>query len=114
VLFEGPATAGTGEFIISGGVGSGAQGGFVGFFGTSNADEAIITVNGGNRSDFLGGGRLRFSQGSGAGAATLIANPGSFAPGGLIIFEDHAHGGTARVEVFGKALWTLVHRKTVP
>jgi autotransporter-associated beta strand protein len=103
VLFEESATAGTAEFVISGGVGSGAHGARVEFFNTSNADRAIITVNGGRGSDFLGGGEARFSQTSGAGAATLIANEGTFAPGGLIVFENHARGGTARLEVFGNA-----------
>lgn len=111
VLFEESATAGTAEFIVSGGVGSGAHGARVQFFNTSNADQATFTINGGKGSDFLGGGELRFSQASGAGTATLIANGGSFAPGGLIIFEDHAHGGTAQVKVFGNGTLDISAQK---
>jgi autotransporter-associated beta strand protein len=101
VLFEAFATAGTAEFIVSGGVGSGAHGARVEFVNTSNADQATITLNPGTGSDFLGGGEVRFSQTSGAGAATLIANGSSLGPGGVIVFQDHSRGGTTRVEVFG-------------
>lgn len=102
IIFDFSSTAGTGKFNVSGGVGSLAHGARVEFFGKANADRGIFTVHGGNGSDFLGGGMVGFFGSSGAGAATLIANGGSFGgPGGLIHFEDHSHGGTARVELFG-------------
>jgi autotransporter-associated beta strand protein len=112
VLFEESATAGTAEFILTGGVGSDAQGAFMQFFHSSNADRATITVNGGKGSDFRGGGEVGFADSSGAGDATLIANAGSLAPGGLIFFEDHARGGSARVEVFGNGALDISGQKS--
>ena len=112
VLFEAFATAGTAEFIVSGGVGSAAHGATVEFFNTSNADRATITVNPGRGSDFLGGGEVRFSQTSGAGAATLIANGSSLGPGGVIVFQDHSRGGTTRVEVFGNGALDISAQKS--
>ena len=102
ILFDDFATAGTGKFNVSGGVGSLAHGARIEFGTKSNADRGTFTVNGGNGSDFLGGGTVGFFQSSGAGAATLIANGGSFGgPGGLIEFADHSHGGSARIKIFG-------------
>jgi autotransporter-associated beta strand protein len=112
VLFEQSATGGTAEFTVSGGVGSGAQGAFMQFFHTSNADRATIILDGGKFSDFRGGGEVEFLDSSGAGAATLIANEGSPGPGGLILFEDHAHGGSARVEVFGNGALDISAQKS--
>ncbi len=112
VYFYGFATAGTGKFNVSGGVGSRAHGARVAFFGKANADRGIFTVHGGNGSDFLGGGMLNFFESSGAGAATLIANGGSFGgPGGLIHFEDHSHGGRARIAVFGNGTLDISGQK---
>lgn len=102
ILFGDFATAGTGKFNVSGGVGTLAHGARIEFGTKSNADRGTFTVSGGNGSDFLGSGMLRFLDSSGAGAATLIANGGSFGgPGGLIEFADHSHGGRARVEING-------------
>lgn len=113
ILFELSSTAGAGRFIVSGGVGSGAHGARIEFFGQSSGGQGTFIVNGGNGSDFLGGGEVRFRQASGAGDATIIANGGSLGgPGGLIDFEDHSHGGRARVEVFGNGSLDISAQKS--
>jgi autotransporter-associated beta strand protein len=88
--FEGNASAANGTFIVDGGLIE---------LGLLSTD----TATAGNGLFIINSGGVTFIDGSSAGNATLIANPGSNGgEGGRISFENGAHdGGEARMELFG-------------
>ncbi len=88
--FNGKSSAGNGTFIV--------EGGSVGF-GLVSTDVATA----GNGLFIINSGGVNFIDGSSAGNATLIANPGANGgAGGRISFSLNADdGGTARIELFG-------------
>jgi autotransporter-associated beta strand protein len=90
LTFDGNSSAANGTFVV--------QGGHV-EFGLISTD----TTTGGNGLFIINSGGVTFFEGSSAGNATLIANPGSNGgEGGRISFENGAQdGGEARMELFG-------------
>jgi autotransporter-associated beta strand protein len=90
LTFDGNSSAANGTFVV--------QGGHV-EFGLISTD----TTTGGNGLFIINSGSVVFFEGSSAGNATLIANPGSNGgEGGRISFENGAQdGGEARMELFG-------------
>ena len=88
--FEENASAANGTFIVDGGLI---------WFGLLSTD----TATAGNGLFIINSGGVTFVEGSSAGNATLIANPGSNGgEGGRISFENGAQdGGEARMELFG-------------
>jgi autotransporter-associated beta strand protein len=90
LTFEGNSSAANGTFII--------DGGHI-YFGLVSTE----TATAGNGLFIINSGAVHFIEGSSAGNATLIANPGTNGgEGGRISFENGAHdGGEARMELFG-------------
>ncbi len=101
LFFNYSSSAGDGTFAINGNANN-VAGGFVGFDGASSAGNAIFTVNGGTTPDLNGQGILSFSDGSTGANSTVIANGGTNGgKGGLVIFSEHALGGTSKIKLFG-------------
>jgi len=90
LTFEGNSSAANGTFIV--------DGGHI-YFGLVSTE----TATAGNGLFIINSGAVHFIEGSSAGNATLIANPGTNGgEGGRISFENGAHdGGEARMELFG-------------
>jgi len=79
VLFRDSTSAKTALLTAAGGTDDFRFGGFIGFFKTSTADNATITVEGGSSSvgGFGGGGALIFYEDSSAASALITANGGT-------------------------------------
>lgn len=111
ILFDGNSSAANATFAVGGGGVSTAMGGFIQFSNAANAGSGVFTISGAATSG-AGSGSVTFQNWSGAGFATLIANGGlSGGEGGLIEFADRAHGGSARVEIFGNGSLDLSRQK---
>jgi autotransporter-associated beta strand protein len=95
INFSGTSRAGTSSFILNGGSTRHASGAIMSFFDNASADASTIMVNGRQVSGAIFA-QLFFQGHSTAGNATLIANDSP------IEFLDNSHGGTARVELFGR------------
>ncbi len=89
LTLDGNSSAANGTFIVKGGI----------QFGLLSTD----TATAGNGLFIIDSGSVNFIDGSSAGNATLIANPGANGgEGGRISFELGADdGGEARIELFG-------------
>jgi autotransporter-associated beta strand protein len=105
VDFADSSDASYANITVNGSSLAGGQAGFLNFLDSASAGHATITNNG---SSFIGdpligtgGGATFFSNDTTASNATLIANDGIGAGGG-IFFQQDSLGGTATVKLYGK------------